>query len=129
MSVSGDLFLGSVTSNLKGVGSLLAVGLDRSVLEFKPAINVFNAVSPNGDNLHDFLKIENIGAYPDNTVIIYNRQGAKVFEIIGYDNVNNVFIGESNVNQFGILPSGTYYYWLDRGDGSKTTSGFFVLNR
>ena len=52
-----------------------------------------------------------------------------VFETTGYNNVNNAFIGESNTNQFGILPSGTYYYWVDRGDGSNATSGFFVLNR
>ncbi len=126
---TGDLFSGEVTSSLKGTGAILTIGFDASVTEELPEINIFNAVSPNGDNLHDFLKIENIEAYPGNKVIIYDKQGNLVFETHGYNNVNNAFFGESNTNQFGILPSGTYYYWVDRGDGSNATSGFFVLNR
>lgn len=127
--VTGDLFQGSVTSILRGTGNIFVVGIDASITEPRPPLNIFNAVSPNGDNRHDFLKIENITLYPENIVIIYNRNGQKVFEIRGYDNAEKAFIGEANVNGFGNLPSGTYYYWIDRNDGTTAESGFFVLNR
>ncbi|MCH8232014.1 MAG: gliding motility-associated C-terminal domain-containing protein [Bacteroidetes bacterium] len=59
----------------------------------------------------------------------YNRNGRKVFEIRGYDIAEKAFTGEANVNGFGNLPSGMYYYWIDRNDGTTAESGFFVLNR
>jgi len=127
--VTGDLNKGTVTSVLRGVGNIFSIGIDASISEPVPPLNVFNVVSPNGDNRHDYLKIENINYYRENNVVIYNRIGQKVFEIDGYDNVDNVFTGESNVGEFGNLPSGTYYYWIDPKPGGATLSGFFVLNR
>ncbi len=127
--VTGDFIQGSVTSLLRATGNIFVVGVDASITEPSPPLNVFNAVSPNGDNRHDFLKIENITFYPENFVIIYDRNGRKVYEISGYDNAEKSFFGESNVNGFGKLPSGTYYYWIDRNDGTTAESGFFVLNR
>ena len=123
--LTGDLTTGILTSELPTTLPLLAVGAVEGLAE----ISVFNAVSPNGDGRHDFLKIENITSYPDNLVIIYTKRGEKVFEMSGYDNVSNVFVGEANVGSFGSLPNGTYYYWIDRNDGAKPQTGFFVLNR
>ena len=86
-----------------------------------PPIKVFNAVSPNGDGFHDFLEIENIEFYPNNTVIILNRWGDQVFKFQGYNNQDIVF--ESTT-----LPAGTYYYHVLSGvDEVNTKTGFFIL--
>ena len=86
-----------------------------------PPIKVFNAVSPNGDGFHDFLEIENIEFYPNNTVLILNRWGDEVSKIQGYNNQDIVF--ESTT-----LPAGTYYYHVLPGiDEVDTETGFFLL--
>jgi gliding motility-associated-like protein len=86
-----------------------------------PPIKVFNAVSPNGDGYHDFLEIENIEFYPDNTVIILNRWGKEVTKIQSYNNLDNVFNSTT-------LPAGTYYYHVLPGiEDIETLTGFFLL--
>ncbi|MFC0778735.1 gliding motility-associated C-terminal domain-containing protein [Flavobacterium sp. HJSW_4] len=78
---------------------------------------VHNAFSPNGDNINDFFKIDNIDettCYPGNTVEIYNRWGVLVFETTNYNNTTNAFDGTSRgrttVKQSDGLPTGTYFY-------------------
>src|SRR5699024_10595970 len=44
-------------------------------------INVFNGVSPNGDNRNDFFEIDCITDFPSNNVKIFNRAGTLVFEM------------------------------------------------
>ncbi|MBO9583676.1 MAG: gliding motility-associated C-terminal domain-containing protein [Flavobacterium sp.] len=80
-------------------------------------ILVHNAFSPNGDNINDFFKIDNIDettCYPGNTVEIYNRWGVLVFETTNYNNTTNAFDGTSRgrttVKQSDGLPTGTYFY-------------------
>ena len=106
-----------------------AVGLDMSIIEERPELNVFNAVTPNGDNRHEFLKIENIDFYPKNLVVIYNRLGKKVFEIESYNNIDRIFNGYSQSNGSELLANGTYYYFIEKNDGSDPISGYFVLNK
>ncbi len=127
--ITGDFTSGFVTSGLKALGQIFALGIDFSITEELPPLNVYNAVSPNGDGRHDYLKIENIELYPKNEVTIYSKDGNRVFEISGYDNVKKVFDGKSNTVQLGNLPSGTYYYLIDRGEGIEIIKGFFVLTR
>ncbi len=91
-----------------------------------PPVTVYNAVSPNGDEKHDFLEIENIDFYEGNRLIIFNRWGKKVFEVSGYDNDVVKFSGIGNTGGAKELPSGTYYYQLDLGNGSES-NGYFVL--
>jgi gliding motility-associated-like protein len=86
-------------------------------------------VTPNGDGVHDFLKIENITDYPENTVVIYNRWGDKVFEATGYDNLSVVFNGNANIGSEGELDTGNFYYSIDKGNGDKVLTGFLFLKR
>ena len=123
------MFDGFVSSSLNAVAGIYAVGLDFSITDEKPELIIFNAVTPNGDNRHEFLKIENIDFYPNNKVIIYNKTGRKVFEAEGYNNIDRVFIGFSDSNSSELLPNGTYYYFIDKNDGSDPISGYFVLNK
>jgi len=94
-----------------------------------PDVNVFNVVTPNGDGRHDFLNIEHIEFYPDNSFTLYTRWGQRIFELQNYDNQDNSFTGQSNRNEAADLISGTYYYILDKGDGSKAVRGYILLQR
>ena len=97
-----------------------------------PSVVVYNAVSPNGDDKHDYLEIENAEFFPNNQVKIMNRWGDIVYEINGYDNDANKFTGVANKGGNGELPTGTYYYSIVivQNDGSETTlKGFFTLRR
>ena len=94
-----------------------------------PDLNIYNVVTPNGDGIHDSFKIGNISYYIDNSVIIYNRWGDKVFEADNYNNDANAFIGGSNTGGAANLDTGNYYYVIDRGNGTKKITGFLFLKR
>jgi gliding motility-associated-like protein len=91
-------------------------------------IVVHQGVSPNGDGIDDFLRIDNITNYPDNQLAIMNRNGMLVYEAKGYDNASRVFDGRSNKNGALQLP-GTYFYSLDYTVNGiiKHKTGFLVL--
>ena len=91
-------------------------------------IRVHPGISPNGDSINDFLQIDNISQYPDNKLMIMNRNGQLVYEAKGYDNSSKVFDGHSNKNGTMQLP-GTYFYALDytvKGV-TKHKKGFIIL--
>ncbi|WMN06136.1 gliding motility-associated C-terminal domain-containing protein [Marivirga arenosa] len=94
------------------------------------SINAFNGISRNGDGANSFFKIECIENYPDNLVKIYNRAGTLVYEAVGYDNNTVKFDGVSNrgINILGEdLPDGTYFYVIDKKDGSKPENGYLEI--
>ncbi len=93
------------------------------------SLGIYNVVTPNGDGIHDFFKIENLQLYPDNKLIIYNRWGDKVFEQESYNNVEKAFVGVSNVGGGGELITGSYFYSIDKGDGSKVETGYLFIKR
>ena len=91
-------------------------------------VRIAPVVTPNGDNINDVLRIDGIVNYPDNRFTLVNINGAKIYEIDGYDNVNNVFDGHSNIT--GIFqPKGTYFYTLQYNvHGQKQRKvGYVVL--
>jgi gliding motility-associated-like protein len=89
---------------------------------------VHQGVSPNGDGVDDFLQIDGILAFPDNRLMIMNRNGTLVYEIKGYDNSTRIFDGHSNKNGQMQLP-GTYFYQLNYvvNGITKHKTGFLVL--
>jgi gliding motility-associated-like protein len=87
---------------------------------------VYNAVSPNGDNKNEFLRLQYIEALsPQNKVTIFNRWGDQVFAIDDYDNASRVFSGQTNDGS--LLPAGTYFYKAALYSTGKTLTGFFAL--
>ena len=123
---TGDVSVGTVTSELAATKTYLTVG--RFEGEAGGELFVYNAVSANDDGMNDFLKILNIGRFPNNIVTIYTRWGDKVFEMAGYDNADKKFDGHANTGKSYLLPDGTYYYVVEKGDGSDDISGFLVLH-
>lgn len=94
----------------------------------KAPINVLNLISPNNDGYNDFLLIENIEAYPDNTVSIFDRWGVKLYEVNAYDNDQVKFEGVGNEKLRSNLAQGSYYYMVSVGK-ETLASGFFELVR
>jgi hypothetical protein len=98
--------------------------------EVKNEINPFNGISRNSDNLNDYFHINCIEDFPSNSVKIYNRVGTLVYESRGYDNNSVLFDGISNkgIRPMGDdLPDGTYFYVIDKRDGSKPLAGYLEI--
>ncbi|MBX2897848.1 MAG: gliding motility-associated C-terminal domain-containing protein [Cyclobacteriaceae bacterium] len=114
---------GFVLSNLAPTVSFYTL----AVANTDNAINVFNAVSVLEDGKNDYFQILNIDKYPTNAVTIFNRWGDRVFQMKGYDND----VREKRFNGFSdagnALPSGTYFYSINLGDGSETKTGYLHL--
>lgn len=95
-------------------------------------ISVYNGVSPNGDGKNDRFEIDCIMNFPYNTVKIFNRTGTLVFEMEGYDNDTKFFEGKGNRGLYLVgndLPDGTYFYVIEKNDGSKPKTGYLELLR
>ncbi|MDY0781014.1 gliding motility-associated C-terminal domain-containing protein, partial [Tenacibaculum sp. IB213877] len=93
-------------------------------------VNVFNVLTPNGDGDNDTLVIQGIENYPNNTLEIFNRWGNTVYKKVSYDNSwDGTSNGRVTIQIDKKLPTGTYYYVLDLGNGSKPKVGWIYLNR
>ncbi|NQY67725.1 MAG: gliding motility-associated C-terminal domain-containing protein, partial [Flavobacteriales bacterium] len=68
--------------------------------------NIPNAFSPNNDGINDTWIINNIEAYPENKLKIYNRWGQVVYKQVGYS-PENAFNGKRLGQD---LPEATYWY-------------------
>ncbi|MEQ6117978.1 gliding motility-associated C-terminal domain-containing protein, partial [Reichenbachiella sp. MALMAid0571] len=92
-----------------------------------------NLFSPNGDGVDDMWMLPGLENYPSNRVTIYNRNGNKVSEIEGYNNSDRAWDGRATeglvLNSGNGVPSGTYFYVIDLGDGSSIIKGFVVIRR
>ncbi|MEK6477881.1 gliding motility-associated C-terminal domain-containing protein [Catalinimonas sp. 4WD22] len=95
-------------------------------------INVFNGVSPNGDGDNDVFHIDCIDQFPNNSVKIFNRSGALIYEAKGYDNRAIFFDGYGNRGLYignKELPDGTYFYVIEKNNGQKPVTGYLELFR
>nr|BFF38814.1 hypothetical protein BACY1_06190 [Tenacibaculum mesophilum] len=101
----------------------------------KPCGTPYNIMTPGSDGDNDIFFISCIDRpeYSNNTVEIFNRWGNTVYKASGYNNKDVVFNGTSNgrttINVDEKLPSGTYFYVIDLGDGSKPKVGWLYINR
>ncbi|AZJ34000.1 gliding motility-associated C-terminal domain-containing protein [Tenacibaculum singaporense] len=100
-----------------------------------PCGTPYNILTPDGDGDNDVFYISCIDSleYQNNSVEIFNRWGNTVYKASGYNNEDVAFRGISNgranINVDEKLPSGTYYYVIDLGDGSKPKVGWLYINR
>jgi hypothetical protein len=98
--------------------------------EVQTEVFSYNLVSANGDRKNDNFMIDCISQFPNNNVKIFNRSGVLVFEANGYDNNEVVFtgLGENGVYTIGNeLPVGTYFYIIDKRNGTKPKTGYLEL--
>lgn len=110
--------------------------LDSDLGEEGDEIEVFNVITPNGDGVHDVLRIGGIENFPNNTVKIFNRWGVLVFSTNAYGSNGNVFdgtsLGRATINQDEKLPTGTYFYIISYENNvgnTKQLSGYIYINQ
>lgn len=83
-------------------------------------LKVHNVVTPNGDGLNDTWIIDNIEAYPNAEVGIFNRYGMEVFKTKGYtNNWDGTYKAPGGEN----LPDGAYYYVITMEGSDKVYKG------
>jgi len=90
----------------------------------QPSLIPAEAFTPNGDGINDSWTIPGIENYPNNAVKVFNRSGNKVFETKGYQN-NWVGFYKDNREK---LPSGSYLYVIDFGNGTAPLQGWIFIN-
>jgi gliding motility-associated-like protein len=133
----GQIDMGSAIYNyLPGFYGVIVTSIYGCVtedeVEIPTEIFEFNGISANGDGRNDYFEIACITNFPNNNVKIFNRAGQLVYETYHYDNADNAFkgIGENGMYLMGReLPDGTYFYIIDKGDGSEPIPGYLELIR
>lgn len=134
LEITGDLLEGTITSapfvpdnyEVITIGSLL-----------DDEINTDNnniLISPNGDNLNDYLVFDEVNEYAHNKLVIYNRWGNIVYQTEDYKNDwDGTSNGRSTINREDKLPTATYFYYLELGDEpnayQKLKKGWVYINR
>jgi gliding motility-associated-like protein len=104
--------------NAQGISTELSV---RVVVLEDYNITPNNVISPDGDGVNDTWVVENISAYPNNEVKIYDKGGREIYKAKNY---NNDWYGQVNGNR---LNAGVYYYVINLGVGAKTRVGYINL--
>ena len=135
--IDGVLAFGTMLSDLPKGGFSVTVTTYHQCAVTKaftilPEVLVFNGVSRNNDGQNDIFEIACIQDFPLNNVKIFNRAGTLVYEANGYDNQDVFFNGVSNrgINLLGTdLPDGTYFYIINKRDGSEPRTGYLELLR
>ncbi|GIL23255.1 MAG: hypothetical protein BroJett042_17680 [Bacteroidota bacterium] len=94
------------------------------VREEDPVARPLNTFSPNGkgDPATETWHIANADLLADCDIVVYNRQGVKVFESRGYDTEWNGYYNGK------LLPAGVYFYVISC-PGGKTQNGSVTLIR
>ncbi|MBL4625095.1 MAG: gliding motility-associated C-terminal domain-containing protein [Flavobacteriales bacterium] len=92
---------------------------DVTVRACSNSLEIPNLITPNGDGNNDTWIIETIYSYPGNSVEIYNRNGALLFQT---ENYNNDWMGAN-------LPTATYFYVIDYNNGGNKQYGSISIVR
>lgn len=101
----------STTYVVEGVTSEGCVDVDTVEVNVVSIDDIYNGITPNGDNINDTWIVFGIENYPDSRITLYNRQGSLVFEAVGYQNdFDGTFKGKK-------LPAATYYFVIELNDG------------
>jgi gliding motility-associated-like protein len=91
-----------------------------------------NIITPNGDGINDYLEIPCLDTelYPNNSLIIYNQWGDKVFEASPYSNDPlTVWRGTLNGEEGKDLPDATYFYIFKSAPDRPALKGYVELFR
>ena len=96
-----------------------------TILDVQPScdLKIYNTITLNSNGLNDVWNIDNIDLYPNNKIAVFNRWGAKVFEVSGYNNTTKAWPTAAD-REF--LPAGTYFYVIDLGD-NKPIKGWIEI--
>ncbi len=81
---------------------------------------VHNLITPNGDNVNDYLVIDNLNFFPDNEIMIVDRYGVAVYSKVNYLSPTST---SAEGEDFSFLSPGNYICILkfDNGETIKQT--------
>lgn len=89
-------------------------------------LTIYSGFTPNnGDDINNFWDIDYTEYYPGIIVMVFNRWGKQIFSSEGYSDEQR-WDGTYNGKD---VPTGTYYYIIDLGDGSPPISGTVTILR
>lgn len=96
-----------------------------TVIKDEVKFEASKAVTPNGDGVNDSWQIQNIEKFKDNTVLVVDRWGNKVYQSGSYDNATVLWNGVGvNGNK---VPTGTYFYTIEvRVNGELVRDSGFI---
>ncbi len=95
---------------------------DITILKVVEGIKFASAITPNGDGQNDTWEIEDIDAFPDALVHIYDKAGLTVYKSSGGYNA-----WEGTTLNGKKLPMGTYYYIIDLRNGAPIYQGTLTI--
>jgi len=81
------------------------------VLEHEALFAIAKAITPDGDGVNDAWILTNIEKYSNNSVLVVDRWGNKIYSATGYDNESVVWKA-TNTNGAPV-PTGTYFYKVE----------------
>jgi gliding motility-associated-like protein len=90
--------------------------------DFTP-VKIASLMSPNGDGVNDTWIINNIDAYPNNEVKVFDGNGRIVFQKKGYTNGS----GWDGTLNGSVLAEGYYFYIIDYGEGKGKLKGSITI--
>jgi large repetitive protein len=94
-----------------------------TVMDDVAKVKAYNIMSPNGDGVNDKWVIDNIDAYPNNEIKIFDRTGRAIYSKKGYDNS-----WDGTLNGLP-LAEGTYFYIIDFGPAKPKVKGFITITK
>ncbi|MBK9274716.1 MAG: gliding motility-associated C-terminal domain-containing protein [Flavobacteriales bacterium] len=124
LALGNTWFVWTVNNGVCGTTS------DSVLVRLKDCLTVIvpDAFSPNGDGVNDTYVVHNLESYPDNSLQVFNRWGAKVLDRSPYTNDWNGR-SENSLNWGEELPESTYYFILDLGNGEEPFTGYIYIRR
>ena len=107
---------------------------NKYVLGSEDSLEIYNALSLNGDGLNDIFVIRNVELYPDNNLVIFNKWGMVIYEVTNYGQNDKYFRGKSNTpgHEGEEVAFGTYYYifkYKDKNLVERTQVGYLYISK
>lgn len=94
-----------------------------TITEIFPEVSIVNAFTPNEDGVNDVWDFGNLDFYSDVTIMVYDRNGTRVFEC-----KSNDCTWDGKVNG-KTLPPGPYFYTLFLNGGKRKYQGTVTILR
>lgn len=86
-------------------------------------LTIISGFSPNGDGINDNFVIKGVQNFPNNSILIFNKWGEKVYQQKGYD---NSWDGQKDHGDLLATEESLYYYVFNDGEG-KSYSGYVKI--
>lgn len=109
-------------------GCSAEVATEMNVIVDRPAVNIIEAFSPNGDGINDFMQFKHLNYYPGSKLFVYSKAGNIVYQSNDYQNDWDGRILSQKLQNQSMILSGIYYYLLKLGGADRIIKGFVLIS-